>query len=347
MAAFVDMRDTAAWRPVRADDGVAVAELNALGTLVRIAVWPADSLTAVSAAVGDELRRLDAQASRFRYDSEISRINAQSGGLYFISPGLAEAVEVALAAARWTHGLVDPTIGNALVRLGYDRDFAAMDDDAEAAAGEPWPAPGYWFIELGRRLLRLPSGVLLDLGATAKGLGADRAAVSALRACGHPGGVLVSLGGDIAVAGEPPLGGWPIVVTESGDHDRTSLAQVIRLPVGGIATSSTTVRQWRQGGRQVHHIIDPRTGVPAMGPWRTVTVAAATCAEANAASTAAIVAGEKAESWIESTGLSARLVAGDGTIRCLGRWPEEEGALVRVPGPRMDVPRPQAPGWAR
>jgi thiamine biosynthesis lipoprotein len=343
MASLTETPGTMGWQPVSVSEHIAVAELDALGTRVRVAVWPSDSLEAVTEVVGDELRRLDEQASRFRKDSELSRMHAQGGGLYFISRGLAGVIDVALAAACWTNGLVDPTIGNALIRLGYDRDFSTLPEDACAAAAEPWPAPGYWLIELSGRLLRLPSGILLDLGATAKGLGADRAAVSALAACGDPGGVLVSLGGDIAVAGEPPLGGWPLVVGESAGSADASQSPIIRLPAGGIATSSTTVRQWRQAGQAVHHIIDPRTGLPASGPWHTVSVAAASCAEANAASTAAIVAGEHAVSWLENTGLPSRLISADGAIRCLGAWPDTDGGLVRVPAPRMGHPMHTAP----
>ena len=321
-------------RQLGASDAAA-AELDALGTKVRVVVWPADRLELVTRAVAVELRRLDKEASRFRDDSEISRLQARGAGLFYISTGLAEAIGVALAAARWTDGLVDPTVGGSLVQLGYDRDFVAMTEGSGAGMEAPTPAPGFEAVGLEGRLLRLPAGMLLDLGATAKGLGSDRAARAGLAACGEPGGVLVSLGGDLAVAGEPPIGGWPLVVTESEGSDSSSGSQVVRLAVGAIATSSTTVRRWRRGTRALHHIIDPRTGLPASGPWRTASVAASSCAEANAAATAAVVGGDNALAWLESTGLPARLVATDGSIRRLGAWPDADGGLVIVPARRM------------
>jgi thiamine biosynthesis lipoprotein len=150
--------------------------------------------------------------------------------------------------------------------------------------------PGWRSVELRGRLLRVPAGTCLDLGATGKGLGADRAAAAAWRACGR-GGVLVSLGGDIAVTGQSPVGGWPVEIADSSVPGGAPAAQIIRLAAGAVATSSVTCRQWRLGGQRMHHIVDPRTGYPAAGPWRTVSVAAPRCAIANAAATAAIVAG--------------------------------------------------------
>jgi thiamine biosynthesis lipoprotein len=180
--------------------------------------------------------------------------------------------------------------------------------------------------------LRLPAGTCLDLGATAKGLGADRSAAAAWRAAGR-GGVLVSLGGDIAIAGRPTAGGWPVAIAESSLAGPAGVAQVIRLTAGAVATSSVTCRQWQHGGRLVHHIVDPRTGHPADGPWRTVSVAASSCATANAAATATIVAGRDAPPWLAWTGLPARLVRRDGEVVLLGGWPDNDGG--QLPGPRL------------
>ena len=220
------MPSARAWTPVGiGTDTAAVAERDALGTNVRVAVWPAHHLAAALGAVDAELDRLDRTASRFRDDSEISRVHQADGGSHLVSPGLAEAVGVALAAARWTGGLVDPTVGAAIIGLGYDRDFAAVRaDDVTARPSAPVPGcvdprtaapvPGWESVSLEGTRLSMPAGVRLDLGATAKGLGSDRAAAAAWRAAGG-GGVLVSLGGDIAVAGEPPGGGWPVMVADS------------------------------------------------------------------------------------------------------------------------------------
>jgi len=326
------------------DEAVAVAERAALGTSARIAVWPPENLGAACAATDDVLAALDRQASRFRPDSELSWLNSAAssgagGGLFMLGDGLAEAVGVALAAARWTGGLTDPTVGAALVSLGYDRDFAAISQGGEPPGGQggeppgaPVPAPGWPLLRLDGPLLRLPRGIRLDLGATAKGLGSDRAVRAVMSATRSEGGVLVSLGGDIAVAGTPPHDGWPVAVAEEPDQAGPSHpSQLVRLAAGAVATSSVTVRRWRRGGLVLHHIVDPRTGRPADGPWRTVTVAAATCADANAASTAAIVAGAQAPDWLAAAGLPSRLTGHDGRVCRLGGWPAGDGRPVPVP----------------
>ena len=330
--AMPELTVPASWRGVdTGDSAVAVAERDALGTTARLAVWLPDSLDTALAAVDRVLSALDLQASRFRQDSEISWIHSGRGGLFMLSDGLAEAISVALAAARWTGGLVDPTVGDALISLGYDRDFAAIDPARTRPLGTPVPAPGWHTVRLDGQLLRLPPRVRLDLGATAKGLGADRAARAALIAAGRIGGVLVSLGGDIAVAGRPPRDGWPILVADRPDPAGSARTQRARLPCGAVATSSTTCRTWRQAGQVRHHIVDPRTGLPANGPWQTASVAAATCADANAATTAAIVAGQRAMDWLAEARLPARLVSRDGDVRCVGGWPDEDGGRIEVP----------------
>ena len=313
-------------------EAVAVAERAALGTDARVAVWPPDGLAAALAAVDVELGRLDLQASRFRGDSEISRVHRSGRHTHRVSRGLAEALRVALAAARWTGGLVDPTVGGALSALGYDRDFASV------AAGSwpdrplpvPGPVPGWRSVTLCGTRLRVPPGTCLDLGATGKGLGADRAAAAAWRAH-RRGGVLVSLGGDIASAGQPPAGGWPVAIADSSLSGGALPGQVVRLAAGAVATSSTGCRQWRHGGVAMHHIVDPRTGYPAAGPWRTVSVAARDCAMANAAATAAIVAGPEARPWLTRTGLPARLAGRDGSVLLLGGWPGGDGGQLPEP----------------
>jgi thiamine biosynthesis lipoprotein len=168
----------------------------------------------------------------------------------------------------------------------------------------------------------VPAGVELDFGATAKALAADRAARAAADATGA--GVLVSLGGDIAVAGSAPADGWTVRVTD--DHAAGLDAPGVDVDIfsGGLATSSTTVRHWQRGDDQLHHVIDPSTGRPAGGPWRTVSVAAGSCVDANLASTAAIVMGAEAPGWLEDQGLPARLVARDGSVVVVAGWPAEE-----------------------
>jgi thiamine biosynthesis lipoprotein len=179
--------------------------------------------------------------------------------------------------------------------------------------------------------VQVPAGVLLDLGATAKGLGADWAANAAWSASGA-GGVVVSLGGDVAVAGESPCDGWPVLIAD--DHGRStsgSGSQVVRLDRGGLATSSVACRQWRRAGQALHHIVDPRTGQPAVSPWRIASVAGATCADANAASTAAIICGNAAPWWLDSQDIPARLVGHDGRVMLTGGWPPANGDQLPSP----------------
>ncbi len=294
---------------------------RALGTSVVVAVTEPAALPAARHAVAAEIDALDRACSRFRDDSDISRLNAASGVPVMVSPLLAEAIRTAMRAARLTDGDVDPTVGASMNAIGYDDDFAAVDADGPALAHPFRPAPGWTHVVITDRpaLVTLPAGVLLDLGATAKALGADRAASAAHAATGT--GVLVSLGGDIATAGDAPAGGWPVRVTD--DHSAPSEApgQMITLDSGGLATSSSTVRHWRRGGIAVHHIVDPHTGAPAVSPYRTVSVAAASCVDANIATTAAMVRGQRAADWLESTGLPSRLVTHDGLVVHLNGWP--------------------------
>jgi thiamine biosynthesis lipoprotein len=173
------------------------------------------------------------------------------------------------------------------------------------------------------RWIRIPAGVRLDLGATAKAWAADRAATAAaMSGCG----ALVSLGGDIATCGPAPAGGWRIHVTDDHRSDASAPGQTVSILSGGLATSSTAARRWSQDGRVMHHIIDPATGRPARSMWRTVSVAADTCTDANIATTAAFMRGESAPAWLEQVGLPARLVNHDGRVRTVGDWPAEPRA---------------------
>lgn len=305
---------------------IALCERTALGTSVRLVLWPSAAAGAACEAVDGVLEALDRQVSRFRPDSELALAERNGGLPTILTQGAADALTVALAAACVTGGRVDPTVGAAICDLGYDRDFAAIVPGRGRTVARP--APGWRAVRLTGRVLRPTPGVRLDLGATAKGLGADRAASAALRAIGSSGGVLVSLGGDVAVAGTPPQRGWPVGVSEDPSADCESTSEVVRVRRGGIATSSVLHRRWQSGGTTMHHIVDPSTGEPAGGPWRTATVAARTCVEANTASTAAIVAGEGAEAWLSSHGLAARLVDHDGRVHLTGDWPRRPDAPV-------------------
>jgi thiamine biosynthesis lipoprotein len=297
-------------------------QFRAIGTTAVVVVSDPDALERARAAVEETIAAFDRACSRFRDDSELSAVNAAGGSPVEISPLLLEAVRAAIRAAQLTDGDVDPTVGQALIALGYDRDFdevVARPRRVRFAA-----VPGWRTIELDPEAstIRIPNGVTLDLGATAKALAADHAAAAAHEATGC--GTLVSLGGDMAFAGDAPdEDGWRIRVTDDHRSDVTAPGQWITLRSGGLATSSVTTRSWRSDEGPVHHLIDPSTGKSAASAWRTVSVAAASCLDANIASTAAIVRGEDAIEWLTEQKLPSRLVGTDGHARHVAGWPAE------------------------
>ena len=228
-----------------------------------------------------------------------------------------------MRAARLTDGLVDPSVGTAMRILGYDRDFAAVSATGPGVRMRVGPVAGWRAISVDRAAgtARIPAGVALDLIATAKAWCADRAAAAAAAVCRS--GVLVSLGGDVAVAGPPPDGGWRVRVTDLHADGDGAPGQTVTITAGGLATSGTAARRWQRGGQEIHHIVDPATGRSATGPWRAASVAARSCVDANTAATAAIILGERAQDWLEVRGLPARLLAEDGTVVRTGGWPAE------------------------
>jgi FAD:protein FMN transferase len=252
----------------------------AIGTTAQLTLADDRNSAEAEALMRRRLHDIDRAASRFRPDSEIALVEAM-GGPRRVSALLSGAVHTALAAARDTGGAVDPTTRPC--------------------------SPGRWeTVELDphRRVLSVPEGMEIDVGATGKALIADRIARDVQRLMRAP--VLVNLGGDVACAG-----GWNIGVSD--DHKAPIADEVVHVRGGGVATSSTVVRPG--------HIIDPDSGEPVDSPWRTVTVAARSCVAANTASTAAIVLGERAPQWLAARALPARLVAHDGSVVRVGGWP--------------------------
>ena len=334
----------------------ASADWHALGCSVRLVVTDPRKLDLCHERLAAWLDVVDGACSRFRPDSEISEA-CRAEGPVEISPLLADALAAALRAARLTDGLVDPTVGAAMAAVGYDRDFRLVEPDGAAIHVTLRPVPGWRLVDLQRPeegeygpcMLHLREGITLDLGATAKAWAADSAAteLAKLAECG----VLVALGGDIAVAGQPPLRedgerSWRITVRDrtdapvgSGAHPAAPESPAalgpeaeISITDGGIATSGTSSRRWLRGGDLLHHILDPRTGLPAATPWRTVSVAAGNCLDANTASTAALLLGAQATGWLAGHGLPARLV------------PEDGGRIVYTPGWPADAEVPPLVG---
>jgi thiamine biosynthesis lipoprotein len=301
----------------------ASVEFPALGTTASLLVTRRHRLASARKVLESELDEIDRACSRFRPDSDLMRVNRSGGRWVRVAPLLLTAIEVALRAARITDGDVDPTVGEALQLVGYDRDFGLVALRGPSIHLEVRRVPGWRTVGVdhGGQMVRVPRGVNLDLGATAKALAADRAAQAVHDAVG--GGVLVSLGGDLAIAGPAPSGGWCVRVTDDHASDLGLAGEDVVLDSGGLATSSTTVRCWTRGDQELHHIIDPATGCSSDTCWRTVSVAAANCVDANTASTAAIVRGEAAAQWLESLGMPARLVRHDGTVMHVGGWATE------------------------
>ncbi|MDF1704864.1 MAG: FAD:protein FMN transferase [Aeromicrobium sp.] len=263
------------------------------------------------------MSEVEQSSSRFLATSDLSRVNARSGTFVPVGGRTLALVDVALDAAAETEGLVDPTIGHQVMAAGYDRDIELVRGRLVSAAPAQAVPPADWRqVRVDHELSRIgvPRGVVLDLGATAKAWTADVAAhtIAAL----HGTGVLVEIGGDLAVAGRADRP-WQVHVSEIADGD----GEQIGLTHGGLATSSTAARAWRTAAGDAHHIVDPRTGRPAAGPWRSATVWAPSAVDANTASTAALILGAEAESYLAELELPARLVDHGGRVRTLGAWP--------------------------
>jgi thiamine biosynthesis lipoprotein len=218
---------------------------------------------------------------------------------------------------------VDPTVGNAIAALGYDADLSEVQARPANPVAALRPVAGFTHLHLNsaRRTVRIPRGVRLDLGSSAKAFAADHAAA---RICHELGsGVLVSLGGDIAVAGTPPPGGWAIGIAVDSSTPVDRVTHVVAVHCGGLASSSTAVRTWDSGGRRVHHIIDPASGDCVAPYWTLVSATGESCVAANAVSTAAIVWGERAWRQLASFDQAVRMVRHDGRIFSLNGWPAE------------------------
>lgn len=293
---------------------ISVATFDALGTFVRVEATA--DVAVAEAEVGNVVAAIDAACSRFRDDSELVTVNRAAGRRMPISPLFAAAVRVALDAAQRTAGVVDPTVGKAVRAIGYDVSFDEMPSRRPPVV-EIVTTAGWRCIELDDTgWIRVPAGVLLDVGATAKAFAADLAAERAAIRTGS--GVLVSIGGDIAVHGAPPPGGWIVGIADSCHAAFADADEVISLWDGGLATSSTTVRRWPTDRDEQHHIVDPATGRSAASGWRTVTAAAASCVESNTFATCGVIAGPDV---VARSGWPFRAVADDGGIVRGNGWP--------------------------
>jgi thiamine biosynthesis lipoprotein ApbE len=297
---------------------------TALGAPVQFVVTRAAALESGRAILAAELTTMDAVCGA-RPGSELSglgdlaRAEAGTGsaawdGSVPVSSLLADAIAAALRTAQLTGGDVDPVVRADPIGEGGNGSGRPGPDGLQGLDQFLRPATGWQRIRLdheGRRLW-LPPGLGLDLSATVTSWAVDRCAGRLARELGC--GVLVGLGGNIAVAGESPTGGWRIRVQDTRDV-------VVAVHDGGLATSSTAARRLHHGGDPLNYILDPTAGAPAAPYWRTVSVAAACCAFASAASTAAMIRGRHAKEWLSSLALPARMVTLDGRVHTVAGWP--------------------------
>ena len=293
---------------------------RALGTTATVVVTVRSSADEAESILREELEAIDRACSRFRPDSELAYLQACAGRTVEVSPLLFEALDVAYSVAARTHGAVDPTVGRAVEALGYDRDFEQIRS-RPLRTTDLGPAPGFRHLHLDhtRGTARIPKGVRLDLGSSAKALVADKAAAHIAQRLDS--GALVSIGGDIAVAGKPPPEGWAIGIAVDSATGPDDVDQVVAIRQGGLASSSTEIRAWQMGSAQVHHIVDPATGRSSSPYWRLVSAVGASCVDANALSTAAVVWGDQALERLRPFGQAVRLLRHDGEVFVLGGWP--------------------------
>lgn len=288
---------TARWRAWSTDVELTITVPPLLDEAVRLC-------RAVMASV-------DGACSRYRTDSELSRFTRSGVARTHVSHELGDLLRDALVAAELTDGLVDPTLGYRLAQL--DGPMLTVPVSVSRRLG--WTD-----VALEDGVLTAPPGTAFDLGAIGKASAADRAVRTIGGELGPEVGVLVGIGGDLASSIEQPEGGWQVLVQDSpGDP-----ADRVALTAGAaLATSSTQHRRYRDGGRLVAHILDPRSLDPVQSPWRTVTCAAVTCVEANAYATAAVILGHEALPWLAARRVPARLVDQQYRVTTTEGWPTE------------------------
>ncbi|HET8570346.1 MAG TPA: FAD:protein FMN transferase [Candidatus Limnocylindria bacterium] len=288
---------------------LAAASWFSMGTDVSV-LAPPDRLTDATNAVHALFTEWDRRLSRFRFDSELSALNRAAGTPFRASSVLFETVSAALTAARATDGLFDPTVGGRLVALGYDATFDALPADRHAAPLPDWPMSAWRDISLdgASQSITLPRGVTIDLGGIAKGMAVDAAVAAATDEGITP--IAVNAGGDLAVSGAID-GGWPIALDDAG--------RSVLLHDGGLATSSVLRRRWQLNGEPMHHLLDPRSGLPSGSDLVSASVAAPTCRAAEVAAKAALLLGsDRGAAWLAARRLTGVLVLESGSVIDVG-----------------------------
>ena len=302
---------------------------RAMNTGVGVWVWSADleHTPTIQPALGWAeafFGRAEAELSRFRGHSALSRLNRAAGrGPHVVSSMLWAVLLAAFDAAHESGGIYDPTVLHSLERAGYDRSFEAIEPIArEAVSPTPTLPFGSWRrvrLDGLTRSVDVPQDLALDLGGIAKGWTVDHVAL----ALAPLGPVLVDAGGDLRVVGMVDGEAWPVGVQDSFMPERDRA--LVRLRGGALATSSIGGRRWRRGDRTLHHLIDPRTGTSADSDLHAVTVHAPDAMTADVAAKVALVLGSTAgTAYLLKRGVSALLTATDGREMVVGDFPHQE-----------------------
>ena len=293
-------------------------EFRVMGTNAHLIVVASDGRRARLSAMWarDRLHELEARWSRFVPDSEVSRLNAASGSPVVVSSDTLGLVERAVEGWRRTHGSFDPTVLDALVAQGYDRDFDAIDHAALAPTA-PRPAPGCASITVDRVVgaVRLPRGVHFDPGGIGKGFAADLVAAELMTR--DVDGVCVNLGGDLRVEGFAPGDhGWIVDL----EHPLTGRSMThVRLRNGAVASTWRTRRVWGPPPARRHHLIDPRTGAPATSGLAGASVLTGRAWWAEVLAKAAFLEGVvRGSALLAEHQASGYLVDDDGTVHAAG-----------------------------
>lgn len=266
-------------------------------TIELIGVDVSEREIAAAVAYGLELaEEWNTTFSRFRPDSEITRLNAREGAITRVSEDLYWMLACAKDAWTSTGGLFDPTVLPALEAAGYDRDIALVRGGRVPFKEAPMPPPGMGGVVLDpvATNVQLPPDVRIDLGGMAKGAYVDRLATALMT---WPGGC-VNAGGDLRVWGLPPSGAYWLVGIEDPFHLGTDRLQVeVRdARAGCVATSTTVKRRWLTAGGDAHHLIDPVTGAPAKGSLLSCSVLTSTAMQAEIGTKALFMAASHAVS---------------------------------------------------
>jgi thiamine biosynthesis lipoprotein len=256
--------------------------------------------------------------SRFRPESELCALNRSGGAPFTASPLLFRVVKLALEAAEATGGAFDPTILPALESAGYDRSFEHLHSrrSGGVALREAPSTIDYRRVRLDheRSTITLPAGSRIDLGGIGKGFAVDMA-IEATAATPHR---CINAGGDIAMRGTPGSGsGWAIGLDDAGER----AGETVSVVDSALATSTISKRRWLSDGVEQHHLIDPRTRRPTDGPFRTVSVVARTCVQADVAAKATLVLGDDGIALLEKLGLHGIAIRHDGTVSTTRHWP--------------------------